>query len=53
MNNMATPPAIEASDDSNASYVFNAALRHPDFVNWDYWDYNISSAIIHYLESLI
>jgi len=38
-----TPPAIEASETSNSSYVFNAALRHPDFVNWDYLDYNISS----------
>ena len=38
-----TPPVIEASDDSDPTYVFNAALRHPDFVNWDYQDYNIST----------
>jgi hypothetical protein len=38
-----TPPAIQASDDSNAKYVFNAALRHQDFVNWDYLNYNIST----------
>ena len=38
-----TPPAIEASEASDPKYVFNAALRHPDFVNWDYWDYNIST----------
>ena len=38
-----TPPAIEASDSSNSKYVFNAALRHPDFVNWDYMDYNITT----------
>ena len=37
------PPAIQASDDSNAKYVFNAALRHQDFVNWDYLNYNIST----------
>ena len=39
-----TPPAIQASNDSNKKYVFNAALRHQDFVNWDYWDYNITTA---------
>ena len=38
-----TPPAIEASDSSNPKYVFNAALRHQDFVNWDYLNYNIST----------
>ena len=38
-----TPPVIEASDDSDSTYVFNASLRHPDFVNWDYQDYNIST----------
>ena len=38
-----TPPAIEASDNSNPKYVFNAALRHQDFVNWDYLNYNIST----------
>ena len=38
-----TPPAIEASDSSQAKYVFNAALRHQDFVNWDFNLYNIST----------
>ena len=39
-----TPPAIEASDSSQAKYVFNAALRHPDFVNWDYLIYDVSTS---------
>jgi len=38
-----TPPAIEASETSDSSYVFNAALRHQDFVNWDYLDYNVAT----------
>lgn len=38
-----TPPAIEASATSDPKYVFNAALRHPDFVNWDYNLYNVST----------
>ena len=50
-----TPPAIEASDSSNLQYVFNAALRHQDFVNWDYMNYNVSTfnpiAGISYLTS--
>ena len=50
-----TPPAIEASDSSNLQYVFNAALRHQDFVNWDYMNYNVSTfnpiAAISYLTS--
>ena len=36
-------PAIFANATSNSKYVFNAALRHQDFVNWDYLDYNIST----------
>ena len=36
-------PAIFASATSQSKYVFNAALRHQDFVNWDYLDYNIST----------
>jgi hypothetical protein len=39
-----TPPAIEASDDSDAKFVFNAALRHPDFVNWDFNLYDVDTA---------
>jgi hypothetical protein len=50
-----TPPAIEASDISSLQYVFNAALRHQDFVNWDYMNYNVSTynpiAAISYLTS--
>ena len=38
-----TPPAIQASDSSNLQYVFNAALRHQDFINWDYMNYNVST----------
>jgi len=38
-----TPPAIEANATSNSKYVFNAALRHQDFVNWDYLDYNVAT----------
>ena len=34
-------PAIFANATSASKYVFNAALRHQDFVNWDYLDYNI------------
>ena len=36
-------PAIFANATSASKYVFNAALRHQDFVNWDYLDYNIST----------
>ena len=36
-------PAIFANATSDSKYVFNAALRHQDFVNWDYLDYNIST----------
>ena len=39
-----TPPAIQASHSSQAKYVFNAALRHPDFVNWDYLIYDVSTS---------
>jgi len=38
-----TPPAIEANATSDSKYVFNAALRHQDFVNWDYLDYNVAT----------
>jgi len=36
-------PAIFASATSASKYVFNAALRHQDFVNWDYLDYNVAT----------
>ena len=38
-----TPPAIQASDGSNVQYVFNGALRHQDFIDWDYMNYNVST----------
>lgn len=37
-----TPPAIAASATSATKKTFNAALRHPEFINWNYLDYNIS-----------
>ena len=37
-------PAIFASATSASKYVFNAALRHQDFVNWNYLDYNVSTS---------
>ena len=39
-----TPPVIHASSTSSTKYVFNAALRHQDFVNWNYTLYNISKS---------
>lgn len=36
-------PAIFANATSASIYVFNAALRHQDFVNWDYLDYNVAT----------
>jgi hypothetical protein len=36
-------PAIFANATSSTLYVFNAALRHQDFVNWDYLDYNVAT----------
>ena len=37
-------PAIFANATSQTKYVFNAALRHQDFVNWDYLDYDVSTS---------
>lgn len=36
-------PAIFANATSASKYVFNAALRHQDFVNWDYLDYSVAT----------
>jgi hypothetical protein len=38
-----TTPAIQASATSQTNYVFNAALRHQDFVNWNYQLYNVAT----------
>ena len=37
------PVAIEASAQTNQITVFNGALRHQEFINWDYEDYNVST----------
>jgi hypothetical protein len=37
-----TPPAIQLDETSNASFVFNGALRHPDWLNFSWKDYNVS-----------
>ena len=37
-------PAIFANATSLTNFVFNAALRHQDFVNWDYLDYDVSTS---------
>ena len=37
-------PAIFANATSASKYVFNAALRHQDFVNWDYLNYDVSTS---------
>ena len=37
-------PAIFANATSAQKTIFNAALRHQDFVNWDYLDYNVSTS---------
>jgi len=38
-----TPPAIGASATTATMKPFNAALRHPEFINWNYQDYNVDS----------
>jgi hypothetical protein len=38
-----TPPAIGASATAATMKPFNAALRHPEFINWNYQDYNVDS----------
>jgi hypothetical protein len=38
-----TTPTIQASDTSTTLYGFNAALRHQDWINFDYQDYDAST----------
>ena len=38
-----TPPTIGASATSATMKPFNGALRHPEFINWNYQDYNVDS----------
>jgi hypothetical protein len=38
-----TPPAIGASATASTMKPFNGALRHPEFINWNYQDYNVDS----------
>jgi hypothetical protein len=38
-----TPPVIAASATAATMKPFNGALRHPDFINWNYQDYNVDS----------
>lgn len=38
-----TTPTIQANDTSSTRYGFNAALRHQDWINFDYRDYDAST----------
>jgi hypothetical protein len=38
-----TPPLIQLNAMSNVIFVFNGALRHPEFINWNYQDYNVDT----------
>ena len=38
-----TPPTIAASATTAQMNPFNGALRHPEFINWNYQDYNVDS----------
>ena len=38
-----TTPTIQANDTSSTRYGFNAALRHQDWINFDYLDYDAST----------
>ena len=38
-----TPPAIGASATTATMKPFNGALRHPEFINWNYQDYNVDT----------
>lgn len=38
-----TPPAIQLDATSNAIYVFNGALRHPDWIDFSFKDYDVST----------
>jgi hypothetical protein len=35
-----TPPINQASDTSTTLQIFNGSLRYPEFVNWDYTQYD-------------
>ena len=37
-------PQLQASDTSSTLYGINAALRHQDFINWDYLDHAVSTS---------
>ena len=37
-------PQIQADATSSTTYGFNAALRHPDFISWDYLDHAVSQS---------
>jgi hypothetical protein len=38
-----TPPVIGASATTATMKPFNGALRHPEFINWNYKDYNVDT----------
>ena len=38
-----TPPAIQLDATSNTSFVFNGALRHLEWINFSWKDYNVST----------
>jgi hypothetical protein len=38
-----TPPVIGASATTATMKPFNGALRHPEFINWNYQDYNVDT----------
>ena len=39
-----TPPTIGAfAQSTSLMNAFNGSLRHPDFINWNYQDYNVDS----------
>ncbi len=38
-----TTPTIQASDTSTTLYGFNASLRHQDWINFNYYDYDAST----------
>ena len=38
-----TPPAIQLDATSNAIFVFNGALRHPQWIDFNFKDYDVST----------
>ena len=38
-----TPPTIQLDATSNAIFVFNGALRHPDWIDFGFKDYDVST----------